>query len=162
MHKEPEMPELVVREVCVDEAAAATCQEIIEAATRELRNTYHPRENRGICGGTASTVLVAFNENSAVGTAEYIRKQHTVYVQGIAVHQDYRGRGVCRALLSRIEDIAKAEKLRSLTLCAIEETGNVGTFKKLGFEVVNRATAPNHVSPSGDPVTQVDMERRIV
>ena len=153
------MAELVVREIC--EAEEAARREVVDAATRELRSTYRPRENRGSCGGLPSTVLVALKENGVVGTAEYIRKDHHLYVQGIAVHPEYRVRGVCRALLRRIEEIAKAEGFRVLALCAIEETGNVEIFKNLGFKAVNRATAPNHISPSGIPVTQVDMEKEI-
>jgi len=153
------MAELVIRGVHEDDEAAR--REIVEAATRELRCTYRPRENRGPCGGVPSSVLVALKESAVVGTAEYIRKDRHIYVQGIAVHPEYRVSGVCRALLRYVEEIAKAEELPALALCAIEETGNVEIFKNLGFKIVGRAVAPNHVSPSGGPVTQVEMERTI-
>lgn len=159
MRKDALMAELVVREVCEGEEAAR--REIVDAATRRLRSTYRPRENRGSCGGVPSAVLVALKGNKVVGTAEYIRKEHHVYVQGIAVHPEYRVSGVCRSLLRRIEEIANVEKFQVLALCAIEETGNVEIFKKFGFKVVCRGTAPNHISPSGGPVTQVDMEKEI-
>jgi N-acetylglutamate synthase-like GNAT family acetyltransferase len=153
------MAELIVREAYEGDEAAL--RKIVEAATRELRRTYRPRDSRPPCGGAPSGVLVAVEENVVVGTAEYIRKQDQIYVQGIAVHPEYRSRGVCRALVNSVEEIAKAEKLRALALCAIEETGNAEIFKNLGFDVVRRAIAPNHVSPLGGPVTQLDMERKI-
>lgn len=159
MPKESEMAELVVREVHEGEEMAR--REIVVTVTRELRGTYRPRENRVLCGGAPSGVLVALKENAVVGTAEYIRQDYHIYVQGVAVHPEYRVRGVCRALLHGVEEIAKAERFRALALSAIEETGNVEIFKNLGFKVVSRAIAPNHVSPSGGPVTQVDMERKI-
>jgi N-acetylglutamate synthase-like GNAT family acetyltransferase len=153
------MEEFVVREVCEGDEAAR--REVVDAATRELRSTYRPRENRDSCGEVLNSVLVALKEQGVVGTAEYIRKDHHIYVQGVAVHPEYRVRGVCRALLRRIEEIAKSEGFRLLALCAIEETGNVEIFKNLGFKAVKRVTAPNHISPSGAPVTQVDMEKEI-
>lgn len=153
------MDEVVVREAQEGEEAAR--REVVDAATRELRSTYRPRENRGSCGGVPSAVLVALKGNGVVGTAEYVRKDDHIYVQGVAVHQEYRGRGICRALLRRIEEIAKAEGFRVLTLCAIEETGNVAIFETLGFKPVNSVTAPDHISPRGTPVTQVDMEKEI-
>lgn len=151
--------DLVVREI--HEGDEAPLRDIMEAATSELRRTYRPRENRASSGGAPSGALVALKESAVVGTAEYVRKQDHLYVQCVAVHPEYRARGVCRALLCGMEEIAKAKKLRALTLCAIEETGNVEIFKNLGFEVVRRAIAPNHVNSAGGPVTQVDMEKKL-
>lgn len=159
MHKESEVVEFVVREVHKTEEAAR--REIVATATQELRRTYRPRENGGQCGGGPSGVLVALKGSMLVGTAEYIQKEDHVYIQGVAVHPEYRSQGVCRALVRAAEEIAKDNKLAALVLCAIEETGNVGIFKKLGFNVTNRAVAPNHVNPKGGPVIQVDMERKI-
>lgn len=159
MHKESEVVEFVVREVHKTEQAAR--REIVEAATQELRRTYRPRENGGQCGSVPSGVLVALKGSMLVGTAEYVQKGDHVYIQGVAVHPEYRNQGVCRALVRAAEEIAKDNKLPALALCAIEETGNVGIFKKLGFEVTNRVVAPNHTSPGGGPVIQVDMERKI-
>jgi hypothetical protein len=64
-------------------------------------------------------------------------------------------------LLQKAEEIAIKEGVAALSLCVIEETGNVRIFEKLGFKVTNRTVARNHVSPEGGPVTQADMERNI-
>ncbi|WP_086009940.1 GNAT family N-acetyltransferase [Thiorhodococcus drewsii] len=79
----------------------------------------------------------------------------------MAVHARYRGQGVCRALVLEVGEIAKRNALPTLALCAIEETGNVAIFEKLGFEISSREVAPNHASPSGGPVTQVGMKRKV-
>lgn len=135
-------------------------REIVDAATRELRRTYGPRNDNDQCGVLSSETLVAVHGNLVIGTADYVHKGDCLYVQGLAVHPEYRRHGVCRALISAAEAIAKKEKLAALALCAIEETGNVLVFKKLGFEITSRAIAPNHVSPAGRAVIQVEMERR--
>jgi ribosomal protein S18 acetylase RimI-like enzyme len=153
------MAVLVVRRAHTGDEVAR--REIMEAATRELRGTYGPRERGSQCGVAPSGVLVALKELTLVGTAEYVLGDDHVYVQGVAVHPSYRCSGVCRALLLKAEEIAKAEKRATLAICAIEETGNVKIFEKLGFNVVGRKIAPNHVSPSGGPVTQVVMEQKI-
>lgn len=106
-------------------------------------------------------MLISQKGNTVVGTAEQVQKDDNLYVQGVAVHPNYRGYGVCRALPGKAEEIAKSVKLPALTLCAIEETGNVEIFKMLGFKVTSSYIAPNHVSPVGGPVTQVNIERAI-
>jgi predicted GNAT family acetyltransferase len=106
-------------------------------------------------------VLVALIASTLVGTAEYVQKADRVYVQGVAIHPEYRGRGICRALVRKAEEIARKVNVPVLALCAIEEAGNVQIFEKLGFRIMNHSVAPNHVSPAGDPVTQVDMEREV-
>jgi ribosomal protein S18 acetylase RimI-like enzyme len=99
-----------------------------------------------------SGVLVALIDKTVVVTAEYVIKGTHVYVQGIAVHPNHRRSGVCRALLAEAEKIAKAERLGTLALCAIEETRNVKIFEKMGFRITSLSIAPNHASPSGGPV----------
>lgn len=153
------MANFIVRAIRATEESAR--RDIVTSATRELRRIYRPRESADQCAGTPSGVLVAVEGGTLVGTAEYVRKTACLYIQGVAVHPDYRGRGICRALVDAAEAIAYEAQLTTLALCAIEETGNVEVFGKLGFRVTSRAVAPNHVSPGGGPVTQVDMERAI-
>jgi GNAT superfamily N-acetyltransferase len=153
------MAELFVRDAL--EADGAARREILEVATGELRGTYRPRECGSKCGGAPSGVLVALLGEAVVGTAEYVIKDDHVYVQGVAVHPNHRRSGACRALLAEAEKIARTNGLGALALCAIEETGNARIFEKMGFGMVSRSIAKNHVSPSGGPVTQVEMERKV-
>jgi hypothetical protein len=46
-----------------------------------------------------------------------------------------------------------------LVVRIIEETGNVEVFRRLGFEVTDRAVSIGYVSPDGGPVVQVEMVR---
>lgn len=153
------MFEFVVRESYETEEAARRL--LLETATQELRRIYRPREDGGQPDCEPSGALVAVKGSMLVGTAEYLEKDDHVYVRCVAVHPECRNQGVCRALLRAAEKIAKDHALAALAACAIEETGNVGIFEKLGFTVISRAVAPNHVDPEGGPVIQVDMERKI-
>jgi len=151
--------DILVREILKGDESARL--EVLETATKEIRRTYQPRVSGGRCAVEATGVLVALKGSTLVGTAEYILKDHHVYLQGIAVHARYRGQGVCRALVLEVGEIAKRNALPTLALCAIEETGNVAIFEKLGFEMSSREVAPNYVSSSGAPVTQVGMKRKV-
>ena len=130
-------------------------------ATNELRAKYIPRVGMQSCNASEVAVLVALKDGSVVGTAEYFQKSRSLYIQGIAVHPDYREKGVCRSILLKAEEIACVRQLSSLSLSTIEETGNVAIFEKLGFSVVSRMAASNYVSLDGESVMLVNMKRRI-
>jgi len=94
-----------------------------------------------------------------LGTAEYVAKGENIYIQGVAVDPNYLRCGVCASLIEAIEAFARDAKFEKLTLCAIEETGNVAIFEKLGFRVRNRMISPSYESPRGGAVTEVEMEK---
>lgn len=134
---------------------------IQDLATHELRTKYIPRKARENRKSSKGAVLVALKDDSVIGIAEYLQSDGFLYIQGIAVHPDHRGKGVCRSILHKAEEIATSRNLSGLSLCTIEETGNVEIFERLGFKVISRVIATNYVSPSGEPVIQVNMERKI-
>ena len=134
---------------------------IQELATRELRTKYIPRKPRENSKTSKGAVLVALKDDLVVGVAEYFQNDDFLYIQGIAVHPDHRERGACRSILHRAEEIATLRHLSGLSLSTIKETGNVEIFERLGFKVVSCVIATDYVSPSGEPVIQVNMERRI-
>lgn len=96
-----------------------------------------------------------------MGTAEYMIADDHVYVQGVCVHPQYRGHGVCRSLILAVAEIARTVDLKAIAIHVIEETGNVAIFERLGFKVTSRAVAPDCVGPAESPVTLVKMERGI-
>jgi ribosomal protein S18 acetylase RimI-like enzyme len=106
-------------------------------------------------------VFVAVDGSVIAGTAEYVIGDDHLYLQGVAVRRDYRGLGVCRSLVTKAEELARNRSLRAVTLCAIEETGNVAIFERLGFQVRNRVVASDYLSVEGNAVTQVDLVREI-
>lgn len=133
-------------------------------ATEALREIY--RLKKGVTRRNAITRdpprrLVAWQDGRVVGIVECIALANEVYVQGLAVHPDYRRQGVAKALLRHVVAAAQREGKRTLRLSTIKETGNVPVFERLGFAVV-RATIAEHFEgvPAG-PVTQVDMVREL-
>ena len=134
---------------------------LVETATQQLRNIYHPCELGHHSQSLQTGKLVAVDGDTLVGTAEYIVRNTDLYIQGIAVHPKYRRQGVCRSLLTATEKLARVAKLEHLALSVIEETGNVMIFERLGFKIKQQALSSAYVSPRGDAVTQVDMTRRI-
>lgn len=134
---------------------------IMAAATQELRRTYYPKETGKGCISTPAGALVALERGRVVGTVEYVLECDHVYLQGIAVHPKYRRRGICRSLLAAANALARENGLNTVVLYVIEETGNVTIFERLGFNITRRVPAVGYVSPTGAPVTRVEMERRI-
>jgi len=153
------MPNLEIRAVIESDQYARS--EIIQSATEELRRIYRPRKKNIASQQSTSRAVVAIEGDRVLGTAEYIQRCNQIYVQGIAVHSEYRKNGVCRSLISAIENIARKAQLQSLALCTIEDTGNVKIFEKLGFEATNRKTSKDYVCPKGNTVVEVEMECKI-
>jgi predicted GNAT family acetyltransferase len=63
---------------------------IQELATRELRTKYIPRKVRESSKTGKGAVLVALEDDTVVGVAEYFQNDDFLYIQGIAVHPDHR------------------------------------------------------------------------
>ena len=61
-------------------------------------------------------VWVALCENVVVGTISVVRKGNSLYVRGMAVHPQARGRRIAERLLTQIEDYAATHSLERLFL----------------------------------------------
>jgi len=77
----------------------------------------------------APKVLAEINEQVGEGGKEKAWSVHS-----IAVRQDYRGRGVCKALLATGEALAKADKMP--VIFETEYPRNVEISKHLGYNIV--------------------------
>jgi|GEM_PF-3762456 len=62
--------------------------------------------------------------DNLLGTTEYVIKNNSLYIRGIAVHPLHRDCGVCRSLVDKAIAVAREAGLKKLSLSAIEETGN--------------------------------------
>ena len=139
---------------------ASSVQEIVTAATEELRLVYVPKKQ---CGTYAEETIeplrfVAINDGGQLlGVAECIRKASIFYVQGVAVRSSARQQGVARVLLSYISSIAIREGISSIELKTIEETGNYKIFEQLGFVVSSRLRSDKFLGKQGQPVIEVMM-----
>jgi len=128
-----------------------------------LRKVYRPTQagyaNRSRISKDL-TRIVAVSNGKVVGTAQHYVGDGVLRLLGLAVHEEYRRRGIARALVNRLLDLAEEKGLLAVRISTIKETSNVPIFEKLGFEVV----AENHdklfEGIHGEAVTDVEMEKR--
>ena len=92
-----------------------------------------------------------------VGIVEYVTREASIYVRGLAVHPEFRRQGVARAMLSEVARVARQLNLSKLTLSTIRETGNPAIFERLGFVAKGVHESHRFVDADDRPVTQVDM-----
>lgn len=154
---------MIVREQTI--ADAEEIQSIVRLATAELRRIYKPIES--LRGGVpqksilADGILVASQNGCLLGVVEYLDRKEDFYIQGLAVHPDFRRRGVARALIKAIEDRGLMAGRDTLSLCTIKEAGNLPVFVRLGFVLVTENVADGFVSPEGKSVSRITMERAL-
>lgn len=132
---------------------------LIAAATQELRRVYKPRPVASHPAPEEAESLVAVVGDRIVGVVEYVTREASIYVRGLAVHPEFRRQGVARAMLSEVARVARQLKLSKLNLSTIRETGNPAVFERLGFVSQAAYPSPLFVDAADQPVTQVDMMR---
>lgn len=152
--------EIVIREfTSVDEDGV---QLVSKQALATLRKFYAPSATAQKIGSkSSSTRLVALSKDRIIGTVIYEEDGESLYFGGLGVLEDCRRQGVLKILVSHIEQIAKRGNFQKLTCATMIETGNVPIFEKLGFQVVSSEITNKFVSPAGQPVTEVRLEKLI-
>ncbi len=79
-------------------------------------------------------VWVALCENVVVGTISVVRKGNSLYVRGMAVHPQARGRRIAERLLTQIEDYAATHSLQRLFLSTTPFLDRaIRLYEKVGF-----------------------------
>ncbi|MDY0036595.1 MAG: GNAT family N-acetyltransferase [Zoogloea oleivorans] len=134
---------------------------LIAAATQELRRVYKPRPVASQPAPEEAESLVAVVGDRIVGIVEYVTREASIYVRGLAVHPEYRRKGVARALLSEVAQVARQSNRATLTLSTIQETGNPAIFERLGFVTKESRPSPRFVDAADGPVMQIDMVCRL-
>lgn len=134
---------------------------ILAEATDELRVVYHPMEQQNQSKKENTIKLVAIMENSVIGTAEYVAKENSYHISGMATASDHRRCGAARAIIEHIALLAQQEGKEKLTLSTIKETGNPRVFSQLGFIAESEALSETHEGKNGKNVTQVNMCRKL-
>jgi len=87
--------------------------------------------------------LVAETQNTIVGIALYYNrystwKGKTIHLEDLIVTKNYRGKGVGRALLNSVVEIAKTEKLRRVEWNVLDwNTPAIDFYKSVGATVFN-------------------------
>jgi ribosomal protein S18 acetylase RimI-like enzyme len=151
---------IVVRRPKSNELAAA--RNVSMLAFRRHRKTYRPTDeaNSKKADVTPSlNRLVAIADNDVIGTMEYELQVDAVHLVGLATHPDYARRGIARALLNKLEQLAEENGLSKITLYTIKQTGNVEVFKKLGFDAVSGEITTLFDSDMYDELIEVRMEK---
>jgi len=152
---------LTIRRASAADAAAA--RELGENAFAELRSVYEPsplaKEMHAGMGELGR--LVAEADGRFVGTVRYRVSGMCLHVTGLAVSPDSRSRGIARRLITQLASLAKERGCSKMGLYAVEQTGNVAVFERLGFHVVAASPAQYSISVDGRPLTEAYMERAV-
>ena len=105
--------------------------------------------------------LVAELGGEIVGTVQFIEREDDIHVLGLAVHPDYRGRGVATALAKWITAHAPELGYRRITLDAVREADTVEWFQRLGFTVAEETVADWAESDIYEEVHNIAMELKL-
>jgi ribosomal protein S18 acetylase RimI-like enzyme len=151
---------LLIRNARAGDLAAA--RDVAALAFESVRSIYRPSEEayvRRPARGRRYKRLVALIDGRLVGTVQYTVEDGRLHIVGLATHPDYRRRGVARGLIGHLEALGKRLHLRALSLSTIGETGNPALFERMGFATCLEEPAADVISPRGDALTEVYMEK---
>lgn len=137
---------------------------VVDSATATLRQTYRPNRKALSHKKRISDDLrrlVAERDGQIVGTTQYFVDGDAIRVIGLGVDSDFRRRGVARALLREIANLARARGLSLVVTRTVMQTGNVPVFQALGFEVLSKQPDEYSVSLTGQQLTEVDLQMQV-
>ena len=139
-------------------------QRVSESATATLRETYRPNQ-RGLANrrriSSQLSRLVALVDGEIAGTTQYYVDGEAVRMVGLLVRADHRRRGVARALVRGVADVARKQGYRLLVTRTVKETGNVPVFEKLGFRVLSERPDEYSESDKYPALSEVDLQMKI-
>lgn len=158
------MPTIPVEIRYADESDRAGYAEIDRLATADLRAVYQPTEKAEKSRSAMSRQLhrlVALGSSRIVGTVQYHMNSDRLAFLGLGVHPHFRRQGIARQLIEELEAIAVRNQVELLTLYTVRQTGNVDVFQSLGFTVVSEERTDFFESPTGEPLTEVLMQKLV-
>jgi ribosomal protein S18 acetylase RimI-like enzyme len=103
-----------------------------------------------------------FDPGDVFAPYRYLEAPDTWYVCGVAVLPRYRGRGIGTRLMQLARDQARQQGYERLSLVVFEENAAaVRLYRRLGYEVVNRAPIVPHplIRARGDALLMVAAAR---
>jgi N-acetylglutamate synthase-like GNAT family acetyltransferase len=152
------MTTLTIRDAA--ESDMPDVQGVMSAATAQLRTVYRPTASAVARARSSTSIrwLIAEIDGKGVGALRYVVEPDRLHL-GLGVRPESQHRGVGRALVDSLAAKASSLDLPKLSLCTIKETGNVAVFARMGFHVVSEEPAKDVESVTGEPLTDVYMER---
>jgi len=93
-----------------------------------IDNDIHPMETRNI-------MFVALDEDKFVGGVQGSVTEDSMYISRLAVDEAYRGNGIGKKLMYKIEEKAKQQNVYSINLGTVEFQAK-NFYEKLGYKVV--------------------------
>ncbi len=155
------LPIRIRRARLADEPAAAA---VSAHAFASVRGVYQPMTASPptvTASGERLVRWVAQREGEVLGTVRCRFEPHRLHLIGLAVHPSFQRRGVARAIVEHLGRVAGRRGLPRLSLYTIRQTGNAIVFERLGFQIVSETPAEGAISPIGEELTELYMERRV-
>lgn len=134
------------------------------SAMATLRETYRPNEHalaHKQSTAQSLTRLVAVVDGQVVGSVEYKIELERVHFLSLYVHADHRRQGVATQLVAKLAKIGKQAGAKALSAYTVTQTGNCGTFEKMGFRVIYEEPSELFESDRFDTITETYLERPI-
>jgi GNAT superfamily N-acetyltransferase len=161
-HKADCTGRLVVREATEHDAQGV--RQIKALCASELRRVYRPTAKARAAGMPAARArrqFVCESGGRVAGAVQCELRERALHLIGLFVHPDLRRRGVARAMVDHLADIASAAGKTALSLHTVRQTGNVPICQRLGFRVVRESLCDPELDESvtGESLTDVYMER---
>ena len=150
---------ILVRPAGPDDAGAVA--KVDASATATLRQTYRPNEKAFANRKRISRELrrvVALLDGQVVGTIQYYLDGSSLAIIGLGVLDEFRRRGVARALIEALAESARQHGACDVVVRTVKETGNVPIFECLGFHVVSETPDTFSESEEYSELTDVELQ----
>jgi putative acetyltransferase len=113
-------------------------RELISLLDGEFRERYgavQDEYDRHNTTGPATTILVAYEDEKAVGCGAFrVFDEKTVEIKRMFVRKEYRGKGISKLILNRLEEIAADMGYSTAVLeTGIKQQEAIALYKKSGY-----------------------------
>lgn len=151
---------ITIRTVTAEDEAAA--DQVWASAMETLRETYRPTAkflSEVWTPPSDTTRVLALVDGQPAGVTTYYTEDDRLHLMRFGTHADFRGKGVARAMVEYLEELARGLGFRKLSVYTIGECGVVPVYEKLGFSVVSEKPADWVESDKYDTLTDVYLEK---
>ena len=155
------MSEIMVRLATPEDAQGY--EEAWQSAMDTLRETYRTSKQflDDWTPPSDLTRIAAVLDGRVVGVVQCYVQEERMHIMRFGVRSDFRGKGVGRALIEFVADLARSKGFRCLDVYTIKETGSVPIYEALGFKVLSEEEAKWAESDKYDKLTDVHLERPV-